>query len=233
MKITILTIATNQYKNFFKPFVDSINKYFCTSIEKEILVFSDDPSIINGYNNCFFYPIKHEKWPFVTLKRFETFKTAYDRIQKSDFILYFDVDLEVSQKIDLNFDKIKLLGVQHPAIYKEMYFWPVETNEKSKAYLDPSIFCIYHQGCLWGGSTEEFLKLNDILMKNIQDDLQNNIIALWHDESHLNNYYFHNRNIVQTLPASFAYPENWKLPIEKIIIHKDKNMKEYPRHARA
>lgn len=229
MKISILLISTNQYNKFLKPCIDSINKFFCENLEKEFIVFSDDKSITEGFENTFFYQIKHNKWPFITLKRYEIFETAYERIKKSDFIIYFDVDLEVIQKINIDFSNIKLLGVQHPGIYREYNFWPVETNPKSTAFLNPYEIFIYHQGCLWGGETKEFIKLNNTLINNVQTDLENNIIAVWHDESHLNKYFYNNKEKLSTLSSSFCYPENWNLPLKKIIIHKDKNMIEYPR----
>jgi hypothetical protein len=31
------------------------------------------------------------------------------------------------------------------------------------------------------------------------------------------------------LSPSMAYPEHWNLPVNKLVIHKDKNMVDYPR----
>ena len=41
---------------------------------------------------------------------------------------------------------------------------------------------------MFGGKTIDFLKMSDLLEKNIDIDEKNNYIAIWHDESHLNKY---------------------------------------------
>jgi hypothetical protein len=68
-----------------------------------------------------------------------------------------------------------------------------------------------------------------ILQGNVRVDLFNGIIARWHDESHLNKFCIDNFSDFEILSSSYAYPENWQLPIQKIIIHKDKNMEKFPR----
>jgi len=229
MKASILLISTNKYNSFLKPCIDSINKFFCKDLEKEFIIFSDDERITKQFDNSFFYPIEHDVWPFITLKRYQIFKAAYEKIKDSDMVIYFDVDLEVVREVNLDFSNIDIFGVQHPGIYREANFFPVETNVKSTACLNPLNLYTYHQGCLWGAKKNEFLKLNDTLIENVNEDLKNNVIAAWHDESHLNKYFYDNRQKITTLSSSFCYPENWNLPCEKIIIHKDKNMKEYPR----
>lgn len=227
MNIAILIISTGKYNKFVPPLLKSL-ELFNSDDKKDVFLFSDveNPEAIN-------YSIKDQKWPFITLLRFHTFKQAYDRLQEYDFILYMDVDLEVISKININLTKTKLLGVQHPGSYRINNFWPIETNPKSEAKLpldSPKVYC---QGCLWGASKELFFDLNNTLINNIQKDLSNNYISLWHDESHLNHYFYYNSDKLDILSSSFAYPENWNLPIPKFIIHKDKNMQEYPRFAGA
>jgi hypothetical protein len=67
------------------------------------------------------------------------------------------------------------------------------------------------------------------MKNNINIDLQNDIIAIWHDESHLNKFIVDHRTEAAILSPSMAYPEHWNLPVNKLMIHKDKNMEEYPR----
>jgi hypothetical protein len=228
IKIAILTIATNNYKDFLNPLIESIQKNFLPSNQKDIFVFADEDTLSYKYSNIIFNKIQHEQWPFITLKRFNYFSKVLEKLINYDMVIYFDVDLEVIKNIS-KFPICDLFGVMHPGIYAYGHMWDIETNPKSTAYISPENKGIYHQGCFWGGSSIEICKMIDKLNNNIEIDLSNNIIAKWHDESHLNHYLFNNKNKVFTISSSFCYPENWNLQIPKIIIHKDKNMKEYPR----
>ena len=57
---------------------------------------------------------------------------------------------------------------------------------------------------------------------NIYTDLGKNIIAVWHDESHLNRYFVDHKPTV-ILSPSYCYPESWKLPYKKRLLALDKN----------
>ena len=64
-----------------------------------------------------------------------------------------------------------------------------------------------------------------IITENIYQDLKNNIIAIWHDESHLNRFYIDNKPTL-ILSPSYCYPESWNLPYKKRLLALDKNHKE-------
>jgi hypothetical protein len=71
------------------------------------------------------------------------------------------------------------------------------------------------------------------MKNNIDIDMKNGVIAVWHDESHLNKFIVDHRTESAILNPGLAYPEHWKLPVNKVSIHKDKNMTEYPRFSGA
>lgn len=61
-----------------------------------------------------------------------------------------------------------------------------------------------------------------------RQDIDNGIMARWHDESHLNSFYVKHKSRVHTLSPSYAYPEVYApLEFEKKIIHVHKNDLEY------
>ena len=61
-----------------------------------------------------------------------------------------------------------------------------ETNPKSKAYVSRRNRRDYVCGGAWIGYRAAFLEMVDKLAKEVDADLENDYIAKWHDESHLN-----------------------------------------------
>lgn len=223
MKIAILTVATGGYKSLLMDLIKSINEKFLTSFDKDIFVYSDEDIYSQDNKNIIFSKINHEKWPLVSLKRYEYFIESQESLLKYDYVFYFDCDLQVVKNID-NFEFHNIFAVSHPE--KLRYcpdLWEVETNPASTAYLNPNNIGHYVQGCFWGGKPNEIIKMVTQLRENAQIDLNNDFIAKWFDESHLNKYFFDNKEIVSQVSSSYSYPENWNLPIEKLIIHRDKN----------
>lgn len=223
MRIAILAISTNQYNSFVPNFVDSLS-LLNGSDDKDIFLFSD-----RSYRGCVNYEVEHANWPFVTLKRFHTFKKAYRLLKEYDFILYLDIDMEVIVPCDIPLYNIDILGVEHPGNYVQDNFGPVEKNPISTACINDFSKKIYCQGCLWGAKRDSFFEMNETLINNIDKDFGNDYVAIWHDESHLNRYFYDNVDRLAILNSAYAYPENWTLPLSKNIIHKDKNMEQYPR----
>jgi uncharacterized protein YlaI len=75
----------------------------------------------------------------------------------------------------------------------------------------------YFAGGFFGGSKDEFLKMSDTINSNIDIDLKENRIAIWHDESHMNRYFVTNPPTV-ILNHSYCYPEEWENPHKHKIL---------------
>ena len=93
-----------------------------------------------------------------------------------------------------------------------------ETRKESLAYVSPQEEMTYFAGGFNGGTSENFLQMSRNVAKNINIDMENDIIAIWHDESHMNRYFIDN-NPTNILSPSYCYPESWNLPYEKKWIH--------------
>jgi hypothetical protein len=64
-----------------------------------------------------------------------------------------------------------------------------ETNKQSTAFVRRRFRRNYVCGGTWFGERESFLKMVSELSRNVAVDLEQNRVAVWHDESHLNWYY--------------------------------------------
>ena len=60
------------------------------------------------------------------------------------------------------------------------------------------------------------------LERRTEADLQQNVIALWHDESQLNRYAAE-RSDYRLLTPAYWYPEGWQMPFEQKITVRDKS----------
>lgn len=228
MKIALLTIATNNYKSLLKDLLVSIDKNYLTAVKKDIFIFSDSDQFTSS-NNLIIKQIQHEQWPYVTLKRFEYFLSVADKLKDYDKVVYLDCDLVINEKIDALPESF-LFGVCHPSNIFDVSFWPTERDPRSTAFLPVKKDMPYVQGCLWGGDGKTIVQLIENLYYNIKKDLSEDFVAVWHDESHLNKYFsYFKRNEIKILNPGYAYPENWQLNFKKNIIHKDKNLSDYPR----
>ena len=63
-----------------------------------------------------------------------------------------------------------------------------ETRPESKAYVEPIFRKSYVCGGIWLGKNRAVFKLIDQLSKSVEIDRNNSIMAVWHDESHLNQW---------------------------------------------
>jgi hypothetical protein len=214
MKITVSFIGTGNYLNFLPSWYENVTENFLPEVKKNILVFTDGEG--DFPENIKVYHQEHLDWPYITLKRFEILQKAIGEIENSDWYVFLDADLFPVEKITIEefFDNSKpYFGVHHPCHFLQMpphnkLPGSFDTTPNSKACIgDGDNLSIYYQGCLWGGKGKEISQMINNLSDRVNEDLDNNIIATWHDESHLNKFYSQNKDKVNVLSPQYAYPE--------------------------
>jgi len=228
MNVCILTIATNKYIAFFDRLYKDINNNFLNDHNIKHLLFTD--SNLESNDNLKICKINHEPWPMPTLKRYEYFLKEKEFIYKFDYCYYFDVDMGVFDKIG---DEVlgDMVFVQHP--YQSFYSKEkrsYDRNLKSLAYVrEGEEGENYYAGGFNGGLTKKFIKMSEKLAACITTDFSKNIIAVWHDESHMNRYLIDNSPTL-TLNPSYCFPEeqidNPRYPYKPKIVALKKNHNE-------
>lgn len=233
-KIAILYIALGRYGVFWRDFYESAEKYFLPDVSKTYFLFTDNEKLEHDTDNNVI-KIYQDKlgWPYDTLMRFDIFLTQEDKLAQFDYIFFFNANMQfvdlVGQEI-LPSDKNDGLAMGlHPGFYnKNINDFTYDRNLQSTAYIPYNSGRFYVQGCLNGGTADAYLKLCHVCSKNIKTDLDKNVIALWHDESHLNKYVLDKNPLI--IPCNYLYPESWDLPDFKDnikIIQRDKNNPKY------
>ena len=235
MKVAITFIGTNRYLDFLPRYHEHINKHFLPNTEKIFLVFTDGegdyPDDVKVYDQ------EHLEWPYITLKRFEIIKKARKDIEDCDWLVFLDADTLVVDNImeEEFFSDKPYFGVHHPCHALGMpphteYPGAFETDTNSRAGVtaedDTSM---YYQGCLWGGRVPEVLDMIDELDSRVEEDLSNDVIAVWHDESQLNKFYSEVKEDVHLLGPEYEYPEVFKdyCNFEPKIVHLAKDNSAY------
>lgn len=236
MKAVICFIGTSKYLNFLPQYYEKIHENFLPNTKKTFLVFTDGEG--DFPEDVKVYPQEHLEWPYITLTRFEILNKAREEISNYDWLIFLDADTIVVDKVleeDFFSDK-PLFGVWHPCHNLGMpphdkLPGAFEINSLSLAYVDTKKESplVYYQGCLWGGKVPEVLEMIDELQDRTNKDLKNNIIAVWHDESHLNKYFIENKDKVNTLGPEYAYPEVFSNQCNFLpkIIHLAKDNSKY------
>lgn len=227
-RIGILLVATGKYKDFLPRTLQEIRKYFVPQYPKIFFLFIDSQEGIPDLSSYSHYItlIDRRGFPGDTLYRYNYFLLRQnDLIQMTDIVYYFDVDMGIPGIVDEQVfptPQTPLIGTRHPGFHmKFSYTHPtggsIDIKPESSAYVQPEKrINNYIAGGFNGGITYFFLEMSKKIKKNIEIDDNNEVIPRWHDESHLNWYYYHHPHLFKILPPDYCYPENCELGIPTI-----------------
>lgn len=219
--VGVLYICTGPYSIFWKDFYISFEKNFIKNYKKKYFVFTDAHQIYGeNSKNVRIISIKNLPWPLITLLRFSLFLSIEQELKDCDYLMFSNANMicgnEVLPDEFLPSESEILSVVQHPGyINSKKYNFPYERNKKSKAYIPWSCGNIYVIGAMYCGTRDSFLEMSRKLCYRINEDLKNNYIAKWHDESHLNRYIL-GKN-VRVLSPVYCYPYGVPLKYQKKI----------------
>jgi hypothetical protein len=234
--VAVVFIGTGKYLDFLPSWYERCEENFLPGVDKKYLVFTDG-DVPEAPDNAIVYKQEHLDWPYITLYRFKIIQKALDEIADCDWLVFLDADMAVVDTVTVTevFSDKPYLGVHHPCHF--LKFPPhnqppgsFETNPLSTAKVpDDYDFSVYWQGCLWGGKVPEVMSMMDELNARISLDEENNVIAQWHDESHLNAFYAQNKDLVHTLGPEFAFPEVFAdaCDFQPKIVHLAKDNSKY------
>lgn len=228
MKIAILYICTGKYDVFWSEFYDSCKKMFCPEQEKHFFVFTDSQRIhVDDYTSIIYQD--NLGWPFNTLYRYKMFLRIKEELLNFDKVVFFNGNCVFVDKIKFNeFFGVesKLLACLHPGFFNKNHAeYTYEKRDVSKAFVTKP--WKYFAGGINGGDSQLFLDICHKISENIENDLRNGIVALWHDESHWNALLNNERSLIEPilhiLSPAYLYPNNWEIPFSAKIRLRDKN----------
>ena len=218
-KIGLLIIATNKYTIFLQPLISGADTYFLSNHDVTYFIFTDHNIEISTKRNIVQFVTEHKPWPWMTLGRYKIFSQQQDILSKMDYLYYCDADMLMVEGVgdEILSDRV---ATQHPGYYTCR--GTPETNPASSACVYSHEPMQYFAGGFNGGSSTEYLKMSQIIATNIDSDLNKGLIAVWHDESHLNRYFI-DHPPTKILCPSYCWAQGYGLPFPKKIIALDKN----------
>jgi len=228
VKICILTIATNKYLQFVEKLYTDISEKFLPGTEINCLLFTDH-EIEEAGDNVRIHYIDHEPWPMPTLKRYNYFVKEKDFILEHDYCFYFDADMRIDNPVGEEVLADGVVATKHPyQSFNTVMDMSYDRNPDSLAYVPMGQGNTYFAGGFNGGKTESFMEMAEVIANNVNKDLEKGIVALWHDESHMNRYLINNPPALELTPT-YCYAEEFygtDYPYEPKIIALKKNHNE-------
>jgi histo-blood group ABO system transferase len=215
VSIAVVIIATGEkYTPYAGPLIASLKKFFPPH---QVFLFTDGDYRSND-SQAEIIKHQHEPWPRPTLMRYHMMLKLEDILRSFEYVFYIDADMLAVSKIDA--DEILSDGIT--AVLHGGFPTTFERRWQSTAYVPEIITKPYYQGSIVGGLTAPFLQMCGRISRNIDADESNGIVAIWHDESHLNRYLWVNPPSKVLSPA-FCYSAGVKVKVDvPKIIHIEK-----------
>ena len=195
-RIAIFSIFTGNYSVFYKQFVKSIAFDFLPEHDKHFFICTDkelsDYKCVRGKVTQ--YVIDDLPWPLNTLKRFEYYNDLIKNdTQDFDYVFFLNSNARCANQItanDINLENDFTFVLHDNHLIESVEEKPFERNLISSAcFLSSWNNPQYIGARFFGAKPSKFAEMCLLLKENINKDLENDIIAKWHDESHLNYYY--------------------------------------------
>lgn len=224
VKIAVLYIATGRYTVFWNDFYQSCEKNFVSGAEKEYFIFTDAQKIdFEDQQNVHRVFQNKLGWPYDTLMRFEMFLRVEEELQKCDYIFFFNSNTQFVRKVSA---AEILPGDEHDGLTAATFNWKkerftYERNPLSTAYIPEGEGDYYFRGGVNGGKCAAYLQMIKTLEQNIKKDLENNIVAVWHDESHINHYLLNRKPLVLSENYCFDGAKRIGSKVKIIMQNKD------------
>lgn len=184
--VALVVMATGRYIEFVPPLVASAQQHL-VGLSTVFVLGDHRPPAIPGIA-VRWLPWGHLPWPYSTLSRYRALTAYAEELRRHDVIVHTDADMVFVGPVDLS-SVTGVFAVQHPGFVGrpvgEMTF---ERRPESRAYVVPGEGTTYVAGGVQGGRTADYLAACSVMAGWIQDDLDRQIVALWHDESIWNRY---------------------------------------------
>ncbi|XP_040899053.1 N-acetyllactosaminide alpha-1,3-galactosyltransferase-like [Toxotes jaculatrix] len=195
--VALTVFAVGRYLDaYLKTFLTSAEKHFMLGLPVAYYVFTDLPEKVPHIELApqrslkVIQVKKYSRWQDISMMRMKMISEVIESEIRHHFkyVFCFDVDQEFQGRFGS-----EALGASVALLHAHFYKLPkdrftYDRNPKSKAFMETGDF--YYHAAVFGGLWENVKKLADACYLGIMEDKLNDVEALWHDESHLNKYFW-------------------------------------------
>lgn len=210
LTIGLTVFAVGRYlEKYLAHFLETAEQYFMVGQRVVYYVFTDRPAAVPrlplgpGRQLRVERVLRERRWQDVSMERMRTLHAALGgRLgREARFVFCMDVDQYFSGAFgpETLADSVAQLHAWH-------YHWPrrllpYESNPRSAAALAPGEGDFYYHAALFGGSVAALRRLTAHCAQGQRQDRARGLEARWHDESHLNKFFWLHK------PAKVLSPE--------------------------
>ncbi|XP_003450830.2 N-acetyllactosaminide alpha-1,3-galactosyltransferase-like isoform X1 [Oreochromis niloticus] len=195
--VALTVFAVGRYLDaYLKTFLTSAEQHFMLGLPVTYYVFTDLPDkvpniTLASHRNIKVLKVeKHTRWQDISMMRMRTISEAIESEIRHRFryVFCFDVDQEFKGRFGSEAlgDSVALLHAHYYKLPQARFTY--DRNPKSKAFMETGDF--YYHAAIFGGMWQNVKDLVDACYLGIMEDKLNNVEAQWHDESHLNKYFW-------------------------------------------
>ncbi|CAL9704909.1 unnamed protein product [Knipowitschia caucasica] len=221
--VALTVFAVGKYLDaYLEIFLNSSEKHFMLGLRVTYYVFTDTPekvpSILLGPNRSLkvIRVDRHSRWQDISMMRMQTISDLIEGEIRHNFthVFCFDVDQKFSERFGSEAlgDSVALLHAYFYRLPKKMYTY--DRNPLSKAYMEQGDF--YYHAAVFGGTWRNVKAITDACYKSIVEDKENGVEAIWHDESHLNKYFWLNKPS-RVLSPEYCWDDNIRYRTDVLV----------------
>ncbi|XP_041129928.1 alpha-1,3-galactosyltransferase 2-like isoform X2 [Polyodon spathula] len=195
--VALTVFAVGRYLDFYlEKFLSSAEQHFMVGQRVIYYVFTDDPDRVPqvklsaGRSMTVIKVLRHSRWQDVSMLRMKTIADTIDSLirHQAQYVFCLDVDQEFVGRFGTE-ALGDLVALFHSYYYhRPKFFYTLDHNPKSAAYVKQGD--MYYHAAVFGGTWQQVKTLTQNCYRAIMQDKNNQVEALWHDESHLNKYFW-------------------------------------------
>ncbi|KAM5146545.1 N-acetyllactosaminide alpha-1,3-galactosyltransferase-like [Mantella aurantiaca] len=232
--VGLSVFAVKQYlESYLADFLVSANLYFMPNLSCVFYILTDHPDHVPdiklrpGVSKVILQIPKRSRWQDISMLRMKDLLELVlpQARKKVDYLFCMDVDQIFTSNYgpEVLGELVAQLHSGYYLIQREKYTY--EKDPRSAAYIPPGEGQFYYHAAVFGGTPSRLVNLTSSCLNGILRDKNQDVEAVWHDESHLNRYFILGTPPTKILSPEYCWDNRLWLKYHKLIWAEKKYLK--------